>query len=197
MGIGHLDHLDVWDFESGALNVIIETAKGSRNKYKYEPATGGFELHKVLPSGMAFPFDFGFIPSTIGEDGDPLDVMVFMDEPAFTGCRIPCRLIGVIEGQQNEDGRIERNDRLLAVAKHSHDQNNVHSFKDLNEHMLEEVEQFFVSYHSLDKADFKPLGRHGPKKAEKLIQEGVNRFRKTSKRRRQAHDNGKMKVGKA
>ena len=80
---------------------IIETPKGSRNKYAFDPDQRIFELKKVPPAGMAFPYDFGFVPSTVAEDGDPVDVLVLMDEPAFPGCLLRCRLIGIIErGEQ-------------------------------------------------------------------------------------------------
>src|SRR5204862_6369582 len=113
--------LDAWDLESGMLNVFIETSKGSRNKLRYNTEQGLFELSKVLPRGLSFPFDFGFIPSTVGDDGDPLDVLVLLDEPVPAGCRIPARLIGVVEAEQTKDGKAERNDRLVAAAPHSHD----------------------------------------------------------------------------
>ena len=74
-----------------------------------------FELKKVLPAGMAFPYNFGFLPSTKGGDGDPLDVLVQMDEPAFPGCVLKCRVIGVIEGEQGN--RKESNDRLVAIEQ--------------------------------------------------------------------------------
>jgi inorganic pyrophosphatase len=80
--------------------VVVETPKGSRNKYAFHPDNRVFELKKVLPAGMALPYDFGFLPSTKGGDGDPLDVLVLMDEPAFPGCVLKCRVIGVIEGEQ-------------------------------------------------------------------------------------------------
>src|ERR1700733_8357960 len=82
--------------------VIIETPKGSRNKYDYSVEFKCFQLGKVLPEGMVFPFDFGFLPSTLGEDGDPVDVLLLMDQPTFCGCVVPSRLIGVIEAQQTE-----------------------------------------------------------------------------------------------
>ncbi len=93
------------------LNVIIETPKGSRNKFKYDEEFGLFRLSGLLPVGAVFPFDFGFVPSTAGEDGDPLDVLLLMDEPAFAGCLVTSRLIGVIEAEQTEEGKAERNDR--------------------------------------------------------------------------------------
>src|SRR5437588_54678 len=94
MGLAKLARLSPWDAKSGALNVIIETAKGSRNKLKYDSKRGLFQLGKVLPRGTIFPFDFGFIPSTRAEDGDPLDILVLMDEPTYPGCLICCRLPG-------------------------------------------------------------------------------------------------------
>ena len=84
------------------IQVIIETPKGSRNKYAFDPEQKIFQLMKVLPAGMAFPYDFGFIPSTLAEDGDPTDVLVLMDEPAFPGCLLKCRVVGVIEGEQGK-----------------------------------------------------------------------------------------------
>src|SRR4051812_36568224 len=104
------------DDEDGIVNVVIETPKGSRNKIAYDPQRKLFELKSVLPTGWAFPFDFGFIPGTRGEDGDPLDVLVLMDEPACTGCLVRSRLIGVIRAKQTErNGDRQRNDRLIAV----------------------------------------------------------------------------------
>src|SRR5437868_10101422 len=88
------------------VRVIVETPKGSRNKYAFDPEHKVFTLKKVLPAGMSFPYDFGFVPQTESGDGDPLDVIVLMEEPAFPGCMIRCRLIGVIEGeQQQRDGK--------------------------------------------------------------------------------------------
>jgi inorganic pyrophosphatase len=84
------------------VKVIIETPKGSRNKFKYDPALRMFKLSKVLPEGMVFPYDFGFVPSTKGDDGDPVDVLVLMDEPTFPGCLLECRLVGVLEAGQEE-----------------------------------------------------------------------------------------------
>jgi inorganic pyrophosphatase len=87
-----------FDEDDGSLvRVIIETPKGCRNKYKYDPEFGAFKLSKVLPEGMVFPYDFGFIPGTKADDGDPIDVLLLMDQPAFPGCVIESRLIGVLE----------------------------------------------------------------------------------------------------
>src|SRR5215213_9695961 len=103
--------------EGGELHVIIETPKGSRNKFNYDEGLGVFRLGGVLPAGAVFPFDFGFVPSTLGGDGDPLDVLLLMDEPAFPGCLVEARLLGVVEAEQTErGGERTRNDRLVAVA---------------------------------------------------------------------------------
>src|SRR5881392_3831889 len=98
--------LEPYDRESGALRIVIETPKGSRNKFNYDPDSDTFELAKVLPEGMNFPFDFGFVPSTRAADGDPLDVLVLMDEPTFPGCMLDCGLIGVMEAEQEEEGKM-------------------------------------------------------------------------------------------
>src|SRR4051812_46072742 len=100
--------LDIRDADTGAYQVVVETPRGTRNKYKYDERRGLFLLHKVLPLGAEFPFDFGFLPSTRGDDGDPLDVLLLTPEPAFPGCVVPARLIGVIEAEQVEDGETER-----------------------------------------------------------------------------------------
>src|SRR5437764_9041604 len=149
-----LAHLDTWDPKTGSLNVVIETPKGSRNKFKCDPQSGSFELCKVLPSGSVFPFDFGFIPSTTGDDGDPLDVLVLMEEPVFPGCRLRCRLVGVIEAEQGSGDETERNDRLLAIAEECQDHKDIRSIKDLNDHLLEEIEHFFISYQELGGKQF-------------------------------------------
>ncbi|HEV2362820.1 MAG TPA: inorganic diphosphatase [Caulobacteraceae bacterium] len=95
---------------------VIETPKGRRSKYDYDPKARAFRLHSLLPDGMSFPLDFGFIPSTLCEDGDPMDVMVLSDEASEMGALLEVRLIGVMEAEESEKGDdSERNDRVLAV----------------------------------------------------------------------------------
>jgi inorganic pyrophosphatase len=172
--------LDAFDEESKALQVVVETPKRSRNKFDYDEESGLFKLGGVLPAGAFFPFDFGFVPSTVGGDGDPLDVLLLMDEPAFTGCLVEARLLGVIEAEQTErDGETTRNDRLIAVAAQSHAHAHVKSLDDLNETLLREIEHFFVSYNEIKGKRFKPLGRYGAERAAELVEQGVERFRRT------------------
>src|SRR5438105_9662764 len=159
------------------LNVIIEAPKGSRNKYTYDEKLGLYKLGGVLPSGASFPFDFGFVPATLGGDGDPLDVLLLIDEPAFAGCLIEARLIGVIEANQTEDGNTVRNDRLIAVAVKSRNHRDVNSLDDINEHLRAEIVHFFVSYNESKGKAFEPLGQFGPARARQLVSEGVKRYR--------------------
>src|SRR5947209_6238977 len=100
------------DAKTAVCRVIVETPKGFRNKFNYDPDSGLFMLGGLLPEGMMFPFDFGFIPSTLGEDGDPLDIMILMDAPAHVGCLIEARIIGIITAEQVEDGKSKSNHRL-------------------------------------------------------------------------------------
>jgi inorganic pyrophosphatase len=127
-----LSKLPPIDRESGDLNVIIDTLKGSQNKFSWDKQLQLFELSGVLPAGAVSPYDFGFIPNTRGEDGDELDVLVLMDEPAFTGCLVRSRMLGVIEAEQTEKGKTNHNDRLIAVASKSRAHADVKSISDMN-----------------------------------------------------------------
>ena len=187
-----LTRLSAYASGSNELHVIIETPKGSRNKFNYDSGHKLFKLGGVLPAGAVFPFDFGFIPSTTGGDGDPLDVLLLMDEPAFPGCLVPARLVAVIEALQTErDGETTRNDRLIAVAADSHTHKGIRTLADLNDNLLDEIEHFFVSYNEIKGKAFKPTGRFGPVKAKGVIEEGIKKFRQerggTPKARKKRH----------
>jgi inorganic pyrophosphatase len=172
-GTASLDTLGAYDGDD--LTVIIETPKGSQNKFVYERRFGAFVLKGVLPAGAVFPFDFGFVPSTLGDDGDPLDVLVLMDAPAFTGCIVPSRLIGVIEAEQREDGKTARNDRLLAVAAKSITHRSIRELSDISKDLIGQIEHFFVSYNTAKGKTFEPKGRFGPDHARKLVQAAMER----------------------
>jgi inorganic pyrophosphatase len=161
---------------------IIETPKGSRNKFDYDPDSDLFMLGGLLPEGMMFPFDFGFIPSTLGEDGDPLDVLVLMDAPAHVGCLIEVRVIGIIQAKQIEDGKSESNDRLLGVAIHSYDHEDLESIDDVSQTLLDQLEAFFISYNKQRGKKFKVTGSGGPGKAIKFLKAGIKAHEKESKR---------------
>lgn len=154
------------------LQVVIETPKGSRNKYSWDEEQRTFVLKAALPSGMVFPYDFGFVPRTKADDGDPIDVLVLMDEPAFPGCALLVRLIGVIEGEQiTPKSDPVRNDRLVAVAETTHLYAKLKKLKDLPRQSLKEIEEFFVNYHRLQGKRYKLLGRKGEKTALGLIEQ--------------------------
>jgi inorganic pyrophosphatase len=172
-----LDELPPIAAGSTDLQVIIETPKGTRNKYKYDEESGLFKLHKVLPAGAVFPFDFGFLPSTRGEDGDPLDMLLLLDEPVFTGCLVPTRLLGVIEAEQTSEEGTERNDRLIGVAACSRDHAEDRSLKEVGDGLLQQIEHFFASYNAFDGKKFKVLGRHDAQHAHKLIEQGIAAFK--------------------
>jgi inorganic pyrophosphatase len=174
--------LGAFQKDSDEVNLIIDTPKGSRNKYKFDEELGLFKLGGVLPAGAVFPFDFGYVPSTLGGDGDPLDVLLLMDEPAFVGCLVAARLIGVIEAEQTEDGETTRNDRLIAVASGSRTHQNVRSLNSLDDVFVDEIEHFFVSYNEAKNKIFKPLGRYGPQRALQLLSEGERLFRQQQKK---------------
>lgn len=189
----NLLNLDAFHDEE-ELNVVIETPKGSRNKYDYDEKLGLFKLGGVLPSGASFPFDFGFVPSTVGGDGDPLDVLLLMDEPAFAGCLVRTRLVGVVEAEQTErDGETTRNDRLIGVAADARLHMRVRTLESLGTTLLEEIEHFFVSYNQIKGKEFKPLGRFGPERARELVEEGMKQFRRSKRKR--ASSKGKKKSG--
>ena len=158
--------------------VFVETPKARRNKYKYEPDLGLFTLGGVLPAGAVFPFDFGFIPYTRAEDGDPIDVLLFMDEPAFPGCLLPVRLIGVLEAKQTEDGKTFRNDRLLGVAACSRDHAHMSSPDDIEPHLRKEIEKFFIDYNEQKGRKFRPLGWFGSGRALRLVKKARKEFEK-------------------
>ena len=157
--------------------MVIETPKGSPNKLAFEPRYGTFVLTGVLPAGAVFPFDFGFVPSTGAEDGDPLDVLVLMDAPVFPGCIVPSRLIGVIEAEQTEKGETKRNDRLLAVAANSAAHRSIQQLSDLSEDLVAQIEHFFVSYNEMKGKRFEVKGRAGKKRALALVTTAMKKRR--------------------
>ncbi len=164
--------------DEGAWLAVIEASQGTRHKLKYTPEWNAFVLSGVLPVGLAFPYDFGFLPSTLGDDGDPLDVLVLADEAMPPGAVVPCRVVGVIEAEQHDRDAKEpkRNDRLLAVALKSHRHGDCRRLKDLPTNVLDEIEQFFVAFNASKGGSFRPLARRGVDAATRLVEQGEQRF---------------------
>jgi inorganic pyrophosphatase len=160
------------------VRVVVETPKGSSYKFKYNTDDGAFELSAALPEGLAFPFDFGFIPSTVGEDGDPLDVLLLLDHPVAAGCVTSARLAGVIEIRQRKlgakaDARWIRNDRFIAVASHGHNYRHVRTLENLAPEVLDEIEAFLIQSARVNGKQLDILGRGDPKTARKLVRVAV------------------------
>jgi inorganic pyrophosphatase len=174
--VSQLPSLDRKD--NAILQVIVETPKGSRNKYAFDEKQRVFELKKVLPAGMTFPYDFGFIPRTKAEDGDPTDVLVLMDEPAFPGCVLKCRVIGIIEGEQGDKKIKERNDRVVTIEKANHSFADIKHIDDLGKQFLLELKQFFVNYHELSGEQYQVIAVKGPKEAWRRIRDGMRAARR-------------------
>lgn len=170
--------LPPWDSSTGLLHVLVDTPKGSAVKFKYDLEKLCYTISHVLPPGTVFPFDFGSIPSTRADDGDPLDVLILMEEPSFPSCLVPVRLIGVIEAEQTQEGKTDRNDRLIGVGEKSRAFRELQSLHGVSDHLLKEIEHFFVSYNKERGRDFKVLGRFGPDRAKRLVQQGERRFRR-------------------
>ena len=186
-----VNELPAVDPETGCLNVVVEVPRGCRNKYKFDERDGVWRLSKVLPRGMSFPDNFGFVPSTRGEDGDPLDVLLLTDEPVVPGCVVPARLIGVLEGEQTEEGKTVRNDRLVAVVETPYNPAEFHSLDAVGRERLDEVEHFFVSYNDAEGRQYKPLARRGPDRARELLDRATREVHPDRHTTRPARGRGK------
>jgi inorganic pyrophosphatase len=164
----------------GLVVVVVETPRGSGNKLKFDPDLGAYRIDRTLPAGMSFPFDFGFVPQTVAADGDPLDVIVLLDAPAFPGCVVLTRLIGVLEAEQRDGGeeRWMRNDRLVAVAGGPKGHASLRSLRDVDPFLLDSIGAFFENYHRQDGGAFRVVGHGGVRAAEADIRRSNAAFRK-------------------
>lgn len=152
--------------------VVIETPKRSSEKYSFDKESGYFKLKKILPEGMMFPFDFGFIPGSKGQDGDPLDALVISEFKSFPGCMIECRLIGAMLAEQSDKSKKIRNDRYFFVPDLSKQFAAISEIKDLPEKEIKEIENFFVQYNKAEQKEFKILEIVNSKNAFKLMERG-------------------------
>jgi|SRR5579872_6196776 len=183
----HISQMHAFDRESGLLNVIVETPRGSRNKFKHNEKHGLFMFDKALPIGQTFTFDFGFLPSTVGEDGDPLDALVLTNEPTFVGCLVPAKLLGVIEAEQTVADKTTRNDRFLTAPIEAKSQKPPEGTIDTLDLILAaNIAKFFIVYNDLQDRKFKVLQISGPDRAMELIKEGIANARPAKKKSRGA-----------
>lgn len=153
----------------GLINVLIEIAGGSKNKYEFDKELGALALDRVLYASVQYPFDYGFIPNTLAEDGDPLDGMVIMDEPTFPGCVIAARPVGFLEMIDGGDP----DEKILCVPDKDPRYTHVKSLKDIAPHRLEEIAEFFRTYKNLEKKKTEILGWHDVEKVMPLVEKCV------------------------
>jgi inorganic pyrophosphatase len=157
----------------GVLRAVIETPQGSRNKVKFDPTDEAMRITESLPAGMSFPFDFGFIPGTKAEDGDPLDVLVLMDGPGYPGTLAEIKILGVILAEEQEDDGWVRNDRLIAVADGTCERGHLEHIRDLDPGLMSQIETFFETYSGLLGKKFRTKGLRGPRRAEDMIKKAA------------------------
>jgi inorganic pyrophosphatase len=171
-----IDRLPAYTGHARNVHAVIEAPMRTRNKFSFDAETETFKLTGVLPAGMYFPHDFGFVPSTLADDGDPIDVLVLADEPLAVGCTLDARLIGVIEARQTEKGHSFRNDRLIAVAIESYVYARVRALRDLDPPAVKQIEDFFVAYNKGRGKTFEPLARRGESVAHALVRAAMKKF---------------------
>lgn len=154
------------------VTAVIEIPKGSRNKYELDKESGLFKLDRVLYSAVHYPGDYGFIPRTLHEDNDPLDIIVRIDEPTFPGCQIQSRPIGVLKMLD----RGEPDDKILAVPSHDPLHLEYFDIADLPRHYLAEIEHFFQIYKDLEGKRMQIVGWEKSEVAMQVIQESIERY---------------------
>ena len=146
----------------------VETPRGSRAKFEFDPKLNAFTLSKPLLVGLTYPFDWGFIPATKAPDGDPLDALIIHDAATYPGLVLKCRPIGVLEIEQVSKGKRERNDRLFLIAAQPNFQADLRDVRNMSKHTKEELQKFFAATDALEDKELKFLGWGGPKSATKL-----------------------------
>jgi len=157
----------------GDVHVVVETPRGSRAKFAYDPKLETFALSKSLLAGLTYPHDWGFVPSTKADDGDPLDIMVIHDAATFPGVVLTCRVIGILQIEQKSKKKADRNDRLFAVPRRSHSEQALKDVRDLTKPIQEELEKFFIATDELENKKLKIIGWRGPNAAVQAIKGAV------------------------
>lgn len=159
------------------VNVIVDTPKGSSEKFKYDLEARCYRVSRILPRGSVFPYDFGSIPQTLAEDGDPLDIVIICEAASFTGCLMNAKLIGTLSAEQREGNKVIRNDRLLGVPVTEVNPAEFSNIKELPLKLVEELENFFVSYNRAHGREYRPIGRDGPDWAAQALAAAEQRYR--------------------
>ena len=159
--------------KNDTIMAVIETPQSCAAKYNYDHQLDAFVLKKILPAGMQFPFHFGFIPYTKGEDGDPLDILILLDEPAWPGCIVECRVIGVIMAEEKDKKKKLRNDRFIGVASASVKYTGLEKLSKMEEYLLENIRNFFSTYANLEGKNFKIIDLKNKPVAFELIKKSL------------------------
>lgn len=157
----------------GLINVLIEIPAGSKNKYEFDKDMNAFALDRVLFSSVQYPYDYGFVPNTLADDGDPLDGMVLMDQPTFPGCVIAARPIGMLEMIDGGD----RDEKILCVPDADPRYRNVTSLKDVAPHRLDEIAEFFKTYKNLEKKVTQILGWQDIDQVKPLVEKCIKAYK--------------------
>jgi inorganic pyrophosphatase len=154
------------------VRAVIEIPKNSTNKYEYDGKLGVFRLDRALYSPMHYPGDYGFIPGTLAEDDDPLDVIVLVDEPSFTGCLMDVRPVGVLHMIDES----EKDQKVLAVPNRNPRFDSIHTIDQVFPHSLKEIEYFFSIYKELQNVKTNIKGWGGPREVRKMIAESRQNY---------------------
>jgi inorganic pyrophosphatase len=159
--------------DSDFVNIVIDTPKSSPYKLKYEEEAGLFRAHKALPLGLAFPFNFGFLPGTEGGDGDPLDVLVLTEFIMPLGAVVLGQLISVLEAEQTEKKKKYRNDRLIAIPIELISRKPMQPQTEFNDVLKKAIVDFFIKYNELQNKTFRPLRFSPAKHAIQAVRNGL------------------------
>ena len=157
----------------GIVNVLIEIPAGSKNKYEFDKDLNAFALDRVLYASVQYPYDYGFIPNTLADDGDPLDGMVIMDQPTFPGCVIAARPIGMLGMIDGGD----KDEKLLCVPIKDPRYAQVTSLKDIAPHRLEEIAEFFRTYKNLEKKETQITGWQDIDAVNPLVEKCIRAYK--------------------
>jgi inorganic pyrophosphatase len=164
------------------VRMIVEIPKNSANKYEYDGALGVFRLDRTLYSPMHYPGDYGFIPGTVADDNDPMDVLCLVDSPSFPGCLIEVRPVGILNMVDNAEG----DQKVLAVPNRNPRYDQIHTMDQIFPHVRREIEHFFTIYKELEGKQTKMQGWGGPREARKALVESRNAYLERKKSKAQA-----------
>ena len=172
--------VNLYDLDPGPsapeiVRMIVEIPKGSSNKYEYDGKLGVFRLDRALYSPMHYPGDYGFVPGTLAEDGDPMDVLVLVQEPSVTGCLIEVRPVGMLSMTDSE----EHDQKILAVPNRNPRYDQIHTMDQIFAHVRREIEHFFTIYKELEGKQTRIESWQGPIEARRAILDARTKYLET------------------